>query len=108
MLSFKLLPNGAEALKQYCKNHQTIFEVREKGKGNYIVRASNKNWINHLFRLGILIYVNKDKDTGEFYCLPTSNLNYELLVEELIEFWAFIDKIINKKEEKIDLRLFRD
>jgi len=107
MNSFKLLPNGAGILKQYCLNRSNLFEVRDKGGGNFIVRASNKNWINHLFRLGIMIEVVKE-ETGEFYCFPTANLNYELLIEEIIEFWNFIDKIRDKTEEVIDLRLFKD
>ena len=107
MIEFKLLPHREKILKSYCKNRPKIFEVRDKGKGNFIVRASNKNWINHLFGLGILVRVVKE-DTGEFYCLPTANLNYELVIEELIEFWDLIHRIRDKKEEYYDLRLFKD
>ncbi len=108
MIAFKLLPNGEQVLKEYCKNRPSLFEIRDKGKGDFIVRASNKNWINHLFRLGILIYVSRDQDTGRVYCLPTSTLSYELLVEEIIEFWALMNTLIDKTEEELDLRLFKD
>jgi len=107
MNSFKLLPNGAGILKQFCLNRSNLFEVIDKDNDSFIVRASNKNWINHLFRLGLMIEVVKE-ETGEFYCFPTANLNYELLIKEVIEFWALIHRIRDKNEEYYDLRLFKD
>ena len=108
MHSFKLLPKGAGVLKQYCKNRPSLFEVIEKDEENYIVRASNKNWINHLFKLGILMEASKDEETKRFYLLPDSNIMYELEIEEVIEFWKFIDQIRDPKKEVMDLRLFKD
>ena len=106
MQSFKLLKNGAGILKQYCLNRSSLFEVIDKDDDSFIVRASNKNWINHLFKLGIMIEVVKE-ETGEFYCFPTANLSYELEINNVIEFWAFIDKIVDKNTGEYDWRLFK-
>ena len=107
MQSFKLLLNGAGILKQFCLNRSNLFEVVDKDNDSYIVRASNKNWINYLFGLGIMIEVVKE-ETGEFYCFPNSNLQYELEINKVIEFWNFIDKIVDKTTGEYDWRLFKD
>ena len=108
MFSFKLLQKGEIILKVYCKNRSHLYEVKEKKKGDFIIRATNKNWFNHLFKMGILLYVGKDEETNDFYVFPNSNIVYELNIDELTELINFFDKIRDKKEEKIDLRLFKD
>lgn len=51
---------------------------------------------------------SKDEETKRFYLLPDSNIMYELEIEEVIEFWKFIDQIRDPKKEVMDLRLFKD
>ena len=108
MYSFKLLQKGEIILKQYCKNRSHLFKVKDKKRGDFIVRASNKNWFNHLFGLGTMIIVGRDEETNNFYVFLNSNIVYELNINELTELINFFDNIRDKKEEKIDLRLFKD
>ncbi len=100
MESFKLRPNGAKVLRQYCKLRPKLFEIKDIDHG-FIVRAGNKNWINCLFGLSKIIYVIRDEGETDYYILPTSNIHYELNVKDVIEFWAFIDKIRDKTGERI-------
>lgn len=106
MYSFKLKHNGASALRNYCKSRPHLFEIKDKD-GGFIVRAGNKNWFNRWFGLGKIILVAIDEEEQEYYVLPISNMHYELNVKDTIEFWAFIDKIRDKTDDEVDVRLFK-
>ena len=105
MFPIKLLKSGEQVLRSYCKNRNNLYEVIEKDKG-FKIRTSNINWVGKLLRQGKMMEVDKDDDT--FYLYLDPNIVYELYIGELAELIAFIDKIRDKKPEKLDLRLFKD
>jgi len=105
MFPIKLLKSGEQILKSYCKNRDPLYEVIEKDNG-FKIRSRNMNWVGKLLRQGQMMEVDKDEDG--FYLYLDSNIVYELYIDELAELIAFINKIRDKNQEKLDLRLFKD
>ena len=105
MFPIKLLKLGEQTLRSYCKNRNHLYEVIEKDNG-FKIRTTNVNWVSKLLRQGIMMEVDKDDDG--FYLYLNSNIVYELYIDELAELIAFIDKIRDKNQEQLDLRLFKD
>ena len=97
MLPIKLQQNGGIVLRQYCLNRK--FEVVEKGSEMFYVRAPNKNWFNKKCKLGVLFTAIFDEDEKTFYIyFKERNFGYELVFEELLDLFNFIEKIRDKKE----------
>jgi len=105
MFPIKLLKSGEQILKSYCKNRNHLYKVIEKDKG-FKVRSRNITWVGKLLRQGQMMEVDKD---DEGFCLYLSpNIVYELYIDELVELITLINKIRDKKSEKLDLRLFKN
>lgn len=105
MFPIKLLKSGENVLRSFCKNRNHLYEVIEKDNG-FKIRSRNMTWVSKLLRQGQMMEVDKDEEN--FYLYLDPNIVYELYISELVELIAFINKIRDKKPEKIDLRLFKD
>jgi len=105
MFPIKLLKSGEQVLRSFCKNRSNLYEVIEKDNG-FKIRSGNMNWVGKLLRQGQMMEINKDEE--DFYLYLDPNIVYELYIEELVELITFINKIRDKKPEKLDLRLFKD
>lgn len=107
MFPIKLLKSGEQILKSFCKNRNHLYKVIEKDDG-FRVRSTNLKWLGKILKQGQMMESDFDKDEKRFYLYLSPNVIYELYIDELVELINFIDKIRDKKPEKMDLRLFKD
>ena len=106
MFPIKLLKNGEQILKSFCKNREGLYKVIDKSEG-FKVKSSHLTWLGKLLRQGQMLEVDK-WEGDNFYLFLSPNIIYELYFEELFELINFIDKIRDKTPEKINLKLFKD